>query len=325
MSSKIKIGAISFSGVHEVAVRKSILSYVQTGEIKLPGRIRLLSRNNTEYSKIVETYKAFNEGDKVTVQLAYDGRYHDEFVGFVRRVDQAMPVRIELEGYSYQLKNKFIKNKFWKKTTVKEILEEIVQGTDITVEVGVDIPVVNYLVTNATAAEVLNSILKDIGQGAITAFFKEPTKLWVGLRYTSYQNTVKYRLGYNVIDDTSLVKRIRDKSAARFQLIYKSNAGERVRNKYNKSVGEVKKINARFVNDADVLAKIADEKAAKQNYDGLEGEIKTFLEPYIVPGDKVLLSDNRYDRNGGFIGESVTTRFGVNGARRIVGIGIALD
>lgn len=324
LGSKIKIGTVGFSGVHELEVRKSLFSYVQTGEIKLPGRIRLRKRNNANYLQEVETYKQFKEGDAVTIQLAASGVYNEEFKGFVRRVDQAMPVRIELEGYSYQLKKKFIQGKFWKSTTVKEIMEYVVSGTDIKLIVDADIAVENFPVVNATGAEVLDSIIKDIGLKAITAYFITHDTLWIGLNYTKYQKTVKYQLGRNVIKDDQLVKRIVDKSDVKYEVVYTDNAGTRTRNQ-PKTVGGNKVIKSRFVSDASNLSDIADAKAQQVNYEGLQGEITTFLEPYIVPGDKALIGDNRYDRNGGFICESLKVNYGVRGARRGVGIGLKVD
>lgn len=324
-NSKITIGDTSFSGVHELEIHKSLLGYVQTGELKLPGRMRLRRRSNPNDIKVLETYKHFKEGDSVRIQLGYNGTYNEEFVGFVQRVDQSIPVRIHLEGYSYQLKRNNV-NKFWASATIKEIMQEAVKGTDIKLDVADNMPVVNFRAENATGAQVLDKLIKDVCLGELTAYFVKPDTLWLGLRYTNYLGDVKYQFGLNVINDDQLVKRIGDNTKVKIEAFHKDSTGKRTRaesskNKKITEVGQVQKINAKSISDAKALKQLTDAKLENKQYEGLEGEITTFLYPFAAPGYKAVLKDARYDRSGSYIIDYTKVKYGVRGARRTIGIG----
>lgn len=326
LNSKIKIGAISFSGVHELEINQSIFSFVQTATLVMPSTMRLNSRSNPKKTKIVDTYSAFKEGDAVSIELAYDDRYHEDFKGFVHRIDQSTPTKILLEGYSYQLRKNKVVNKYWSKTTIKEILQEAIKGTDIKLGYVLDMEVVKFKVYNATGAEIIESLIKDVSRNTLTAFFITPDTLWVGLRYTAYNNTVKYKLGRNVINDERLQIRKTDETDVKVQFVHKDASGKRHRNKAAERLGRKKKFASANVADVDTLNEMAKVKEEQFNYNGLEGEFTTFLEPFVQVGDMALLSDGLYGREqGGYIVESLKTNFGVRGGRRTPGIALKVQ
>lgn len=325
LGSKLKIGDVSFAGVHEVRIDKTIFSYVQTAIIKVPANMRLISRSGRKKTKIIDTHTAFKEGDVVTINLAYNDRYTQEFKGFVKYIDQGQPTEITCEGYSYQLRNNKVVNKYWKSTTVKEVLQEAIKDTDITIGHVIDMPLVNYNIYNATGAEIIDSLIKDVSRNTLTAFFIEPNVIWVGLRYNTPSNTVKFRFGYNIINDDKLRVRQTADTDIKFEFVHKKQDGKRVRNKAAERLGRVKKERSPYVADVQALAELALAKAEKENYEGLEGEFTAFLEPVIQPGDMALLSDSLYNRSGGYIVEAIKIRFGVGGARRITSIGLKVQ
>jgi hypothetical protein len=76
------------------------------------------------------------------------------------------------------------------------------------------------------------------------------------------------------------------------------------------------------VNDSSTLKQLANEKAYQLNYEGYEGSINAFLQPYATPGYQAYVTDDRYpEKNGTYIIEGTEVYFGMNGARRIVEIG----
>lgn len=323
LGSKITIGGISFSGVIELEINKSVFNCVETGQIKLPTRVRLRKRFNPNYIEITETHKIFKRGDPVTIDLAYDGRFNNEFRGFVTRVDQATPTIIYLEGYSYQLRNK-VMNKHWISAPLKDVLSEIVTGTDIELEIAATLTVKNFTIRNATALEGLSGLIKASHDG-ITAYFVSPTKLFVGLTYTKYSKSVKYSIGRNVIDASELVIVEKDKTDVHVELVSKDSDGKRTRAKSSGKIGLPKKLTVHsFSGDAD-LKKIADAIEVKKNAHGVQGSVKTFLEPYVQPGYKVIIRDDFYTRGGSYICDSLRVTYGVSGARRVVGVGLKVD
>jgi hypothetical protein len=75
--------------------------------------------------------------------------------------------------------------------------------------------------------------------------------------------------------------------------------------------------------DYDAMIKVGKERFFKLNYTGYKGSFETFGEPYIRHGDKVDLRSWAYlNMSGVYTVISVNRKFGVNGYRQIVEIGV---
>ena len=71
------------------------------------------------------------------------------------------------------------------------------------------------------------------------------------------------------------------------------------------------------------LKKLAEIELKRRSYDGYDGEIETFLQPYCKPCDIAVIEDKLYnERSGSYLITAVKTTFGVDGARRLVNIGL---
>jgi len=329
LTSEITIGKFKFSGVNEVRIKRSIHSIVDTASIKLPAKAHLLQKDGNNTNEII-TAQQFNAGDKVSIKLGYDGDLKEEFRGFVVQVSQDTPIEIECEGYSYQLKNKNVSGS-WSKPKLKDLVDEIVKGTDIKAEIvtGSDIDFVNMRADNKTAFEMLDIVLKATG-GSIDAWFIEPDKLKVGLvyvpsgdelKYVLQQPHVKYRIRYNALQSNDL----KVKAPLPVTIVVKNAENKRDR---NTNTGTDEKIKNYVLNhmSKEALGKIKDTLKLKQSYKGYEGKLTGFLKPLCFPGDTVFITDSRYkDRDGDYLVESVEVTFGANGARRIVEVGPKLS
>lgn len=331
LNSKITVGKFSWNGVESVTVRRSLHSAADSCILGMPsvGRVKY---KNKDVASTTALSTLFNEGDTVKVELGYNGRLRTEFEGFVRFLNPMVPLVIECEGYIRQLRlNKSIKG-FYAKTSVKQLLELAVKGTDISLYVQDDIPLHNITLDNAGGTDIISEIIR-ICQNVITIFFIEPKKLWAGLTYTSYKNNkdpfgigdVKYRIGYNCLRDNSL--RIKSPSEP-VQVIFGGTlaTGKRIETASEKKVlkNKVTAINNNIRSIAD-LQKIANEMQYQRNYSGFEGSVTGFLEPYCQPGYKMYLQDDRYPDNAGYyIAESTQVTYSVRGARRSVEVGPAI-
>ena len=328
LNSRITINGISFSGVHEVRTQCSIHSPADSCTIKIPSVGRVKPKTGETGSKQALS-TLFKENDPVKVELGYNGKLQTEFEGFVRWLYPGDMLTIECEGYIRPLRlNKNIKG-YYKETSVKELLELALKGTDITVDVLGDIPLHNITLDNAGGSDIISEI-KKICQGVITIFFIEPKRLWAGLTYTTYKNntdpfgigTAKYRIGYNCLRDNSL--KIKNPTEP-VQIIFGGTlaTGRRISTESEKKVltNKVHAINNNIRSIAD-LQKIANEMQYQKNYTGFEGSITAFLQPLVRPGYKVHIRDDRYpDSEGDYMAEGVEVVFGMHGARRIVEVG----
>ncbi|MCW3120696.1 MAG: hypothetical protein JWQ38_188 [Flavipsychrobacter sp.] len=334
LSSDITIGKFHFSGINNVLIRRSIYSIEETATITIPSIARII-RNGKVQPELITTGRLFTEGDPVIIKLGYNNALQTEFRGFVKRQNLKIPLEVECEGYSWQLRRNKIKEVSGE-VTIKELLKNAVSGINsryrISVECKVDITLNNVHFKNESGFDIINSISK-YTDGNLTCFFIRPDTLWCGLLYTECAKgnnilstpQIKYRLGYNVIKDNSLKERLTDSDPT--QVIYskKLPKGEKISgtsDAFRKYVRTHNKI-LNQIKEAPVLKKLANEKAYQLNYIGYEGTINTFLEPYAIPGYEAFIVDSRYpERNAIYLIESVETTFGISGARRKVEVGI---
>jgi hypothetical protein len=329
LSSEITIGKFKFSGVNEVQVKRSIHSVVDTATIKLPTKAHILKKGRDNTDSIV-TAQQFQAGDKVTIKLGYDDSLAEEFRGFVVQVSQDTPITVDCEGYSFQLKNKNVSGS-WSKPKLKDLVDEIVKGTDIKVEMvsGSDIEFVNVRADNKTGFEMLDMVLKATG-GSVDAWFVEPDKLKVGLvyvpagdelKYVLQQEAIKYRINYNAIQSNDLKVKV----ALPVTVVVKNAESKRDRNANTVTDQKIKNYVLNHISKA-ALQKIKDTLKLKQSYNGYEGKLTAFLRPLCYPGCTATITDSRYkDRNGDYLIESVEVNFGSNGARRTVEVGPKLS
>lgn len=341
LNSDIKIGIpgvneFRFGGVHEVTIRRSIHSYVDTAVIKLPS-ISKVKYKNKEMAATITTGDIWKDGDPVSISLGYGKDMQEEFRGFIKRRNLAIPLEIECEGYSWLLRKNNISGS-WKTISVKKLLELAVSNLP---KVGKETPTIkvtcthdtnlnNFHATNFTGADIINSILQNTDNN-LAIFFIKPDTLWCGLVYTPYLNgneilgpsRVKYRLGYNLIKDNTLKERTPLDNPVNIHYIKRKADGQRVSatTGIEKEIRKYKKILNRIA-DSKELKALATEKKVRENYTGYEGKIYGFLQPFALPGYTAYLFDDRYHkREGLYFIESTEVIFGTKGAKRIIEIG----
>ncbi len=205
LNSKITIGKFQFSGVNEVTVSRSLLNLSDTATIKIPRHAKILKGK-----KIMETESGqlFNDGDKVTIQLGYNGELHTEFEGFVINQSLGTPLEVSCEGYIRQLRQNMPGSEFYKKVKVSELLRDAVCNTDIEVVTADDVELININASKSSGSKICEEISK-ASAGSFSIFFIEPKKLWCGFVYVPYSrginpfpvNEVAFKLGYNCIKD----------------------------------------------------------------------------------------------------------------------------
>ncbi len=315
LNAHITIGTFSFSAVNDIRIRKSVHSYVDVADIMIPTTSRLKKEDDQTVSE--QTAKQFNRGDKVVIKLGYNGDYKTEFVGFVSRVHFSTPCKIECEGYSYLLKKKPIK-KSWKSTSLKSLCQELVKGTDVKLSSSIpSMNITNLRVSNAPATKVLDHLKKKL---KLSVYFINGNELYVGTEEVIKSNTIKYRIGWNVIDVSGL--KYKEASDRPVKIVLKTNKASGGRQVYTTGDpnGEVREFIVRNT-DKSGLKSIAEGYLKKLSFTGYEGKIVTFLQPFAEHGDTAALEDNRYKkRGGGYFIAGTDVRYGMSGARREVEI-----
>lgn len=323
LNSIISIGPYKFRGVHDVNISMSIHSFINTCNITIPasGRLKLKDADKTD-SLPFTSAKLFVEGQKVFAQLGYNGTYNREFVGFVRRVNLSNPCVIECEGYVYQLR-KVLVPKAFVNTTLKELLNYIITGTDIVLSPNIpEIKINKIIIKGQTGAEVLEVLKKEF---SLYIFFHDEV-LFAGLAYTEYKGIIKHRLGWNVIKDNELKLRDAKNVQLQVKLIGVKQDGTKVVVKSGDNSNNIKRKRTHFITDEASLKMIADKMVAEQKYSGYEGKITTFGIPFFQHGWKTILTDPRFpERGGSYLIDSMEVKYNKSGYRRIGGIGIKVS
>ena len=92
LNSNIRIDKYSFNRVNEVTITEDLNKIGTNATIKVPLTARLQKQG--KFTAEVESAKAIKVGDKVTIQLGYNGTLKTEFEGFVRNIQATIPLSI---------------------------------------------------------------------------------------------------------------------------------------------------------------------------------------------------------------------------------------
>lgn len=325
LNSRITIGDFKpFIGVNEVVIKRSLDDHANTAIVKLPITARLKESGKAQTQSVM-TANSFSVGDRITIELGYNKELRKEFEGFIRRINMTTPMELECEGWVFQLREKDI-NQSWESSSLKDVIEDIVEGSGIVVEDIDNIRIDNLSIDKETGFSSLGKIRDESGN----SIWLEGNKLFAGLKYTFFSDRQKnakedvvYKVGYNTINAND-IKRKLEKEDRIITINQKNKDGTVTKVEYGS--GSIKKeLKADLIRNKDSLMRLTKDHYNYEKAKDWEGKIETFLEPYCKPGFKMKLIDERYpERSGNYIVESVETRFGVSGARRIIEIAFRL-
>jgi hypothetical protein len=322
MTADVKIEGFKAIKPSSLKWKRSIDNYTDTATVVVPARARL-SDNDKIYNN-VGTNEQIKEGAAIEIYTGYDGKNDLQFKGFVSRVNFKVPVEIECEGYSYQLKNKVINYRFGK-TTVKKVLEYLVAGTTIKLSSKMSDTIKFEPVTfkNYTALQVLE-FLKEKYLLTVCFFYDE---LYVGWRATYVGNVVKLRLNWNVADDGNLLFNNYTGSTVHMEVVSLDKTGgkKKVKSTNVLKPGDVKQVKTLIQDETDKAA-AANDLQLKNNQHGYRGSVTAFLKPFIQPGDTIMLINKKYaERNGSYFCPGVDGSLSTAGGRQKADIDFKLS
>lgn len=320
MTSSVKVDSFKPFKPTNLKWKRSIENYSDYAMIKIPAKGSLVINGKVE---TMQTASQFKEGMKVELFVGYNDNNMLRFKGFVRRVNYTVPCEIECEGYSYQLRKKLNFTKNYSNSTVKKILEDLVEGTDIKLSKSIpNVPIKRAEFRNCTGTQVIDW-LKD--KCLLTVYFNFD-ELYCGLAYVEPKSKIKLRLGWNVIKDNSL--KFNDKKEfanVRIKLVQRGKTGVKKVSFYGPKDGQVVEKKISLIDDPKVLEDIAKREKERLTNRGYEGSLTTFLEPCFNVGDSIMIEDLKYqERKGTYLGTGVEGEFSSSGGRQKITIGMSL-
>ena len=314
----IKIGDYTFRAVHNVKITKSVDELADTCTIELPTHFKVAKGGESLY-----TEKAIKVGDKVSVTLAYEGVYSGvEFEGYVKKVKPSIPVSIECEDAMYLLRRKNI-SKSWQKTTLREVLQEVVKDTPIVLADNIpEMQLDQWIIRNANGTQVLEKLKEEF---RLSVFINDEGKLYAGLsELTNIGQTARYDLNYNIVaNDLEYRTKEERKLKVRYTYIDKNNKKKTVEE--GDPDGELRTFYTSVVSEEPKLRERARAEMERLKYDGFDGSIMSFLVPFATRGMQAHMIDNELKEiDERYFIKKVEITFGRNGARRQVTIGAKL-
>jgi len=312
LTSEISIWDFRHINPSEIKWRCSVSDFTDTCEIVLPLRpyVRNDSQNQT----------AFREGDKVEVKVGYNDRNETVFKGFIRRVNFGKPLKLDCEGYSFQLRN-IVFTRSYARTTIRQILQDLIRNTDIKLSAMIsDVALENVTFNRTPGLKVLEWFQREC---ACVVFFDFDT-LYVGAsKFAIQKKTQRLLFGWNTVEERELKKDMSDTEIE----IYITERGEDGKAKNTLGKATRKHGRWRFTSTKEVRVRsglpesfrreIARQLAELENFSGYKGNVTAFLEPHFEKSMVAEIIDLDFpDRNGKYFVETVEGSFGTKGGRQ---------
>lgn len=244
-------------------------------------------------------------GDRARLELGYNGEYAVEFEGYIREIESGFPMKLHLDDETFFLRqNSFVKS--WKEVTLRQVLEYIAPGYEIDCH---EASLGKFQIDNKSTLSVIRMIKEHYG--FYTAI--RGNKIVCKFRYeiADAKQMHVYDFAKNVKRNTLKYKRKEDKKV-RIKAISYNRDGKRV----TQTVGSEDRYagirTLSYTNKTEKeLRELALAEYKRLRFDGFEGSVTGFGVPRIHAGDTVkLISDREPERNGVYMVESVTVRYG---------------
>ena len=322
LSHDIRIAGKRFSGIEAVEIKKAISNLSSSATIKVPATALVKKTDGSRVNVLIA--QEIKRGDKVEIELGYNGILRREFTGYVSRINYAQPMEIECQDASFRLREITIQKRYTA-TDITVVLRDILEGTgiDYTTE-GLTLRTEKLNLTTDAGQSItrLEALRFLIDRYCLTGYFDNNERLFVGLRQGQKTGEVKLRLGWNTIKDDELKFHSKDEQRIKITAVYIDRAGVRTEVKVGDDEGESRTVFLTDVSDKSKLKELATQELEKLKFDGYAGKVTAFLIPYAEPGFVVKITDEQYnERSGSYYCEGTELEFGQSGARRKIIIG----
>lgn len=309
MTYDIRIGKYKLSLLESVEIHKSVDLLADTAVIVLPG---------AAYNQALKIEEQLTRGDKVVIQLGYNDDLRTEFTGYLQNIstdDGSITLTCEDDIY---LTRKAISDKQFTNAGLKVIADYVCQQVGgLTVNCDYDFRYDKFVISSATGFDVLRKLQEET---AANIYIKENV-LHIHPPYIENFGRVKYDFSRNIEQSAMQYKDAEDrKYQVEVEGILKD--GTRVSVVVGTPGGDKRSVKVYGVYDKEVLKMRGESELKYIVYTGYEGDITTWLIPYVEQGYSAHIHDADYEyKDGWYYVVSVTTSFSENGASRKVELG----
>jgi len=317
-------------GLNEVEIKKSVHQIVQTAKLTLPLSV-VIKNSEIEQLQRIQIIDRIKEGDRITIAFGYDNVHNLEFSGFIKRINPKQPLELELEDEMYLLR-KLRLTKTFMRNDIRDVLtwmmDELYAAYKTRFQIYDKLPqvtVYNLRINGANGIQVLQDLADKYLLSSYLFWNNCVQTLYCGLPYGRKGNNIKYVLNKNTININDLKYQIRGITTYKVEMQNIQPSGQVKKYVFGDPKGEEIKLSYPGNRTEAELKHFADSVITTYGATGYRGKFEALMFPNPEPGDLCNLSDNQFkDRKGNYYIGSVTTKFGVNGGKRIPEIDIVL-
>jgi hypothetical protein len=313
MKFDIEIGDYKLGMVEKVEINRSVEQLADSAVVTLPG---------AEYNIALDIEQKIHRGDRIVINLGYEEiGMVQEFEGYVQRIGSdngAITLECEDELYLFR---KALEDRQLSNVSLASLLDIVVKGVGggFKVDCSYSWTYEKFVINNATGYDVLRKIQEESGAD----IYIQEGFLHVHAPGEKVGNTIYYDFTQNVQDCDLTYRRTEDR---RVRIIVKALLpdGKVKEKEYGTTGGD--RVVVKCASSDDASMKLRGESEHKRlTFDGYDGNIVTWLVPYIKPGDKAVIYDKDYEyKNGSYYVRAVQTEFRADGGRRTVELGYRL-
>jgi hypothetical protein len=315
MTYDIRVSNFKLTTIESVTIIRSVELLSDTAKITIPSNC---------LNKSISIKNKIKRGDSVEIKLGYDKTNVQEFIGYVDNITEDNgTLVINCEDDIYTLK-KGVKNQVFTKSSVNEILKNVVSEINPTLTIVCDYEFTydKFTVKDANAYDVVKKIQDETKAN----IYIKDGKLHIHPQYSEIFGHVKYNFSRN-IDRDGIELKYKEKEDKKVQVIveYTGADGKLKKYEYGDIGGDKISIKA-STSDSSSLKKIAEEHYLSKSYTGYEGSFKSWLIPFCDAGYKVTITDNDTEyKNGDYYVVGVNVEFSQSGGVRTIKIGKKLS
>lgn len=291
-----KGGKIILDRISSAEISKTVEVFGDKATVVIPRRYGDGSDELTCYISV---------GDRVCLELGYNGDLKIEFEGYIRGIESGFPMRLHLDDETFVLRsNSFVKS--WKTVKLKEVLEYIAPGYEVDCY---DAELGKFQIDNQSTLAVLRSLKTQYGFYSAIRGKKLVCKFKYEIADTKQVHT--YDFSRNVKKNALKYRRKEDKKINIRAVSY---------NRDGKKVEEVVGSKEQFSSTKTLsftnktvgeLRELALAEYNRVSFDGFEGTVTGFGIPLTNAGDTLeIVSEREKEQEGRYLIESVTVRYG---------------
>lgn len=307
MNWQITVGNYRLSMLSSVEIIRSVEQLSDTATIVLPGSC---------FNKALEVEQMIKRGDRVQIQLGYDGKLENEFEGYLESIaTDDGSIKLKCEDALFTLRTP-VADKELVNPDISDILKYIVpDGFEIKCDYSFRYD--KYVIESATAYQVLKKLQEETKAN----IYLKGNELHVHPQYSELFGSAFYSFQTNIEKSDLEYKNAEDRKVE-VTVEGKGKDGKVIRETVGEKGGDTVTLKIDGVSDPKTLRNLAIEQLKVKSYTGYSGSFTGWLVPWCDAGYAVTLLDLDYDyKSGTYYAIEVVTSMSSSGGSRTIKLG----